>query len=68
MFRVLRLFFEDLLEGDPVALIAGGVIAAVALAVCLFWWKTARDLRREDERNRPCNIGPSRCRRREADR
>jgi hypothetical protein len=42
-------FFEDLLAGDPVALIAGGVILLVALAICLFWWKTARDLRKEDE-------------------
>ena len=52
MSRVFRLFFVDLLEGDPVALIAAGVIAVVVLAVCLFWWKTARDLRREDERRK----------------
>jgi hypothetical protein len=52
MGRVFRLFFVDLLEGDPVALIAAGAIAFIALAVCLFWWKTARDLRREDEQRK----------------
>ncbi len=49
MSRVFRLFFVDLFEGDPVALVSAGAIALVALALGLFWWKTARDLRREDE-------------------
>jgi hypothetical protein len=49
MLRVFARFFEDLMDGDPVALTAGGIILVVALAICLFWWKTARDLRREDE-------------------
>ena len=49
MMGIFRRFFEDLMDGDPVALIAGGVILLVALAVCLFWWKTARNLRKEDE-------------------
>jgi hypothetical protein len=40
------------MDGDPVALTAGGIILLVALAICLFWWKTARDLRREDEQRK----------------
>jgi hypothetical protein len=57
MGRVFRRFFEDLLAGDPVALIAGAVILAVALPVCLYWWKTARDLRREDEQRKQRHRG-----------
>jgi hypothetical protein len=49
MIRVFARFFEDLFAGDPVALTVGAVIALGALGLCLFWWKTARDLRREDE-------------------
>ena len=53
MVRVFRHFIEDLLEGDPVAIIAGALILTIALALCLFWWKTTRDLRREDELRNP---------------
>jgi hypothetical protein len=49
MGRVFRKFFSGLAEGDPVALIAAGVIGGIALLLCLVWWKIARDLRREDE-------------------
>ena len=49
MGRVLRLYFSDLLQGDPVALSVTGGIAAVGIVICLIWWKIARDLRREDE-------------------
>jgi hypothetical protein len=49
MFRALRQFFSDLIAGDPLALTVAGVIAGIALLLCLFWWKTARALRREDE-------------------
>jgi hypothetical protein len=49
MASIFGRFFSQLLDGDPVALTVGGIILAVALAVCLFWWKTARDLRKEDE-------------------
>jgi hypothetical protein len=52
MFRVFRRFFTHLLDGDPLALVAAAVIALVSLAICLFWWKTARDLRREDEQRK----------------
>jgi hypothetical protein len=46
---IFRAFFEDLFQGDPVALVVGGVILAIIAIIGLFWWKTARDLRREDE-------------------
>jgi hypothetical protein len=49
MVSVLSRFFSDLLDGDPVALTVAGVLALSALLLCLFWWKTARSLRREDE-------------------
>jgi hypothetical protein len=52
MGRVFRLFLVDLFQGDPVALTVAGALAFIALAVCLFWWKTARDLRREDEQRK----------------
>ena len=52
MGRVFQRFFEDLFDGDPVALISAGVIAGVALLLCLIWWKIARDLRREDEQRK----------------
>ena len=52
MLRVLRRFFEDLFEGDPVALIVAGVIVGIALLLGLLWWKAARDLRREDEKRK----------------
>jgi hypothetical protein len=49
MGRVFRRFLTDLINGDPVALICAGAIVAIALALCLVWWMTARKLRREDE-------------------
>jgi hypothetical protein len=49
MFAVFDLFFEDLLNGDPVALSLAGIIAFVFLLFCLVWWRIARNLRREDE-------------------
>ena len=52
MLRALWRFFEDPFEGDPVALIVVGVIAAVAIFLCLLWWKAARDLHREDEKRK----------------
>lgn len=42
-------FVEALIEGDPVALTAGGVILGVAGIACLIWWRIAAKLRREDE-------------------
>jgi hypothetical protein len=53
--RALARLIEDLGDGDPVAWIAVGVFVVIALAVCLFWWKTARDLRREDEQKKSRN-------------
>jgi hypothetical protein len=52
VFGVFRRFFADLIEGDTVALVSAGVIAGVALLLCLIWWKIARDLRREDEQRK----------------
>jgi hypothetical protein len=52
MVRIFVYFIEDLLDGDPYAWGAAGFLAAVGLAICLFWWKTARDLRREDEQKK----------------
>ena len=52
MLRALRRFFENLFEGDPVALILVGVIVGVALLLGLLWWEAARDLRREDEKRK----------------
>jgi hypothetical protein len=49
MFAVFDLFFEDLLNGDPVALSVLGIITVVFLLFCLVWWRIARNLRREDE-------------------
>jgi hypothetical protein len=54
---VFRRFFEGLLAGDPVALIAVAVIGGIAALLLLFWWKTARDLRREDEARPPRRQG-----------
>ena len=42
-------FFEDLFAGDPVALTVAGVLAGLMLLFGLFWFKIARDLRREEE-------------------
>lgn len=49
MFRAIRMFFVDLFEGDPVAVTLLLAVVGVGLLLCLFWWKTARNLRREDE-------------------
>ena len=43
---------RDLIAGDTVALTAALIMLAVALALCLFWWKTARNLHREDEQRK----------------
>jgi hypothetical protein len=52
MIRVFVRFFQDLFAGDPVALTVGGVLLTVVILGCLFWWKIARDLRREDEQRK----------------
>ena len=52
MLRALGRYFEDLLAGDPVALIATAVFLGIVLLFGLFWWKTARDQRREDEQRK----------------
>ncbi len=52
MIRIFVYFIDDLAAGDPMAWGAAGLLAAIGLAICLFWWKTARDLRREDERKK----------------
>jgi hypothetical protein len=52
MGRALGRYLGDLLDGDPVALIATAVFLGTALLFGLFWWKTARDQRREDEQRK----------------
>ncbi len=42
-------FFEDLSDGDPVALGLVTVLAVIFVGVGLFVLKVRRDLRREDE-------------------
>lgn len=49
ILRALGDFFSDLAAGDPVAWTVTLVFLAIALGIGLFWYKTARDLRREDE-------------------
>ena len=50
--NVFRKFFTHLAEGDTLAWTVAGVLAGVALLMCLVWWKIARDLRREDEEHK----------------
>lgn len=42
-------FFEDLSNGDPIALGLVGVIAVIAVGLGLLVLKARRDMRREDE-------------------
>jgi hypothetical protein len=65
MGRVFRRFFEDLFQGDAVAWTVVAVIGGIFLLFCLFWFKVARDLRKEDEarkRRQSGKEGPKRPR------
>lgn len=46
---VFSRFFEDLGNGDPIAVGVLIVLLVIAAALGLFVWKVARDLKREDE-------------------
>jgi hypothetical protein len=48
-FRAISRFFEDLENGDPVALTLLGVFGVVALGLGLLVWKARRDMKREDD-------------------
>jgi hypothetical protein len=49
MLRALSRFFEDLFNGDPVAITLVLVLLGLFLLFGLFWIKIARALREEDE-------------------
>jgi hypothetical protein len=49
MVRILLMFIEDLLAGDTTAWVVLSIIGGVFGLFSLFWWKIARDMRREDE-------------------
>jgi hypothetical protein len=49
MGRALAALLAALLDGDPVAWTATGIFLATVCLFGLFWLKTVRDLRREDE-------------------
>jgi hypothetical protein len=49
MVRIILIFIEDLINGDRTAWTVFAVFAGVFSLFALFWWKIARDMRREDE-------------------
>ncbi len=49
IIRALGDYFDDLLDGNPVAWTITLIFLAIAAALCLFWYFTARKLRREEE-------------------
>lgn len=58
MGRALAAYLDGLLDGDPVAWTATGVFLATVCLFGLFWLKTVRDLRREDDlRNKRRRVG-----------
>ena len=49
IIRALGDYFSDLFDGNPTTWLFTLIFLAIAAALCLFWWYTARKLRQEDE-------------------